>query len=114
MQHDEVVALASARIRSFATEELRKAGFLPLDGGYFPAIYYPPITKYPEASQEDIFRDFRFAAGSRNSLYFHLPFCPRRCAYCHWVVSVGNSTEEVDRYLDALRREVRIYRGLLG
>ncbi|HEY6000274.1 MAG TPA: coproporphyrinogen-III oxidase family protein [bacterium] len=114
MQHAEMLALASARIRSFATEELRKAGFLPLDGGYFPAIYYPPITKYPEATQEDIFRGFSFAAGGRNSLYFHLPFCPRRCAYCHWVVCVGNSSEEVDRYLDALRREVRIYQGLLG
>ena len=30
------------------------------------------------------------------------------------MVSVGNSPEEVDRYLDALRREVRIYKDLLG
>ena len=114
MQHDELTALASARIRSFAIEELRSAGFLPLDGGYFPAIYYPPITMYPEARQEYIFRDFTFAAGNRNSLYFHLPFCPRKCAYCHWVVSVGNSSEDRDRYLDSMRKEVRIYKGLLG
>ena len=113
MQHDEVTALASARIRSFAIEESRGAGFRR-DGGYFPAIYYPPITRYPEASQDEIFRDFTFAAESRHSLYFHLPFCPRRCAYCHWVVSVGNSAAEVDRYLDALRREVRTYKDLLG
>lgn len=114
MLNDELISLASARIRSFGIDELRRLGFRPLDGGYFPAIYYPPITMYPEAGQDDIFRNFAFAPGNRNSLYFHLPFCPRRCAYCHWVVSVGNTAEEMDRYLDALKREVRIYKEKLG
>ena len=41
MQHDELTALARARIRSFAVEELRNAGFLPLDGGYFPGHLLP-------------------------------------------------------------------------
>ena len=114
MPHEELIARASARIRSFDIEALREAGFLPRDGGYFPAIYYPPITMYPEADQESIFRGFTYDPGNRNSVYFHLPFCPRRCAYCHWVVSVGNPPEEVDRYLDAMRREVRIYKEVLG
>jgi oxygen-independent coproporphyrinogen-3 oxidase len=114
MRRDELQALARAKILSLDAGALRNLGFLPLDGGYFPAIYYPPITMYPEADQESIFRDFTFAAGGRNSLYFHIPFCPRRCAYCHWVVSVGNSPAEVDRYLAAIRQEVRIYKRLLG
>lgn len=114
MKHDDVTALARARILSFDAATLRNAGFLPLDGGYFPAIYYPPITMYPDAGQDEIFRNFTFAAGQRNSLYFHLPFCPRRCAYCHWVVSVGNSAAEIDHYLDSLLREVRIYKAVLG
>jgi oxygen-independent coproporphyrinogen-3 oxidase len=114
MQHDELTALARTRIRSFEVEELRDRGFLPLDGGYFPAIYYPPITMYPEADQESVFRNFTFAAERRTSLYFHIPFCPRRCAYCHWVVSVGDSPQVRDRYLDALKEEVRIFRRALG
>lgn len=114
MQHEELVALASERIRSFNLEELLHAGLLPRDGSYFPAIYYPPITMYPEAGQDDIFRNFTYDKAGRNSLYFHIPFCPRRCAYCHWVVSVGDPPEARDRYLDSMMREVRIYKDVLG
>lgn len=114
MGHEELVARASEKIRSFNLEELLHAGLLPRDGSYFPAIYYPPITMYPEAGQADVFRNFTYDEAHRNSLYFHIPFCPRRCAYCHWVVSVGNPPEERDRYLDAMMKEVRTYKDTLG
>jgi oxygen-independent coproporphyrinogen-3 oxidase len=113
MRHEELVALERRKIRSFKIDELLHAGLLPRDGSYFPAIYYPPITMYPEAGQDDVFRDFTYDEAGRNSV-FHIPFCPRRCAYCHWVVSVGTPPEEMDRYLDSMIKEIRIYKNILG
>lgn len=114
MEETELITLAREKVESFKPDELRAAGFLPADGRYFPAIYYPPITMYPPADQDMMFAGFSYDRDSRTSLYFHIPFCPRRCAYCHWVVSVGDSSEDMDHYLTGLERETRLYKATLG
>ena len=43
------------------------------------------------------------------SLYIGIPFCPTRCAYCSFVSrTVGNRTELLEPYLQALLREIRL------
>lgn len=44
------------------------------------------------------------------SLYIHIPFCERKCFYCSFAVSVGQ-THRMDAYLDCLAREARRYQG---
>lgn len=39
------------------------------------------------------------------SAYVHIPFCHRRCGYCNFTVVAGRS-DLVDRFLDALEREL--------
>jgi oxygen-independent coproporphyrinogen-3 oxidase len=42
-------------------------------------------------------------------LYIHIPFCVRKCLYCNFV-SYSGKKHEVQRYFEALRRELEWYR----
>jgi len=75
----------------------------------------PRYTSYPTAV--DWARDFdaerypdllRKAASSDEplSLYAHLPFCAELCLFCGCNVVVSRSASRVDRYIDALEKEI--------
>jgi coproporphyrinogen III oxidase-like Fe-S oxidoreductase len=44
------------------------------------------------------------------SVYVHIPFCIQRCAYCYYrtITLKGSERPEVDRYVDAVCREIEI------
>lgn len=43
----------------------------------------------------------------RKGIYIHIPFCKRKCFYCHFVKGEYN-TEAIEKYTDALVNEFRI------
>lgn len=114
MEVKELTEIAEEKVESFNVEELKSAGFIPRNGLYFPAIYYPPITMYPKSNEDEVFANFKYNSEDPLSVYIHIPFCPKRCLYCHWVVYVGNSQEDMDYYLKNLEKEVELYKERLG
>ena len=48
------------------------------------------------------------------SLYVHLPFCARLCLFCGCTVEITRRADRVERYLDALEREIAMVAGRLG
>jgi oxygen-independent coproporphyrinogen-3 oxidase len=41
-------------------------------------------------------------------LYVHIPFCARRCPYCDFAIHIGAKENFVARYVDALKKELRL------
>ncbi|MBX3265845.1 MAG: radical SAM family heme chaperone HemW [Acidobacteria bacterium] len=44
---------------------------------------------------------------SKPGLYLHIPFCKSRCSYCDFATDVYRDSGAVERYVDALCREIR-------
>src|SRR5918996_2496679 len=44
-------------------------------------------------------------------IYIHIPFCRKRCHFCYFKVYTDKDSSEIDRYLDAVVRELTIYSG---
>jgi len=42
-------------------------------------------------------------------LYVHIPFCRKRCKFCYFRVLTDRTSGEVQTYLDAVQREIRLY-----
>jgi len=114
MEKEQLVRIAREKVESFNSKELKNLGLIPLDDLYFPAIYYPPITMYPKSDENEIFANYKHNNTHLLAVYIHIPFCPKRCLYCHWVTSVGNSQEEIDYYLEKLEKEMEFCRERLG
>lgn len=114
MQTKELIKIAQEKVNFFNPEQLRKVGFIPKEGLYFPAIYYPPITMYPKSNEEELFRGFNYNIKYPLSVYIHIPFCPSKCLYCHWVINTGCSEIQMDCYLGRLGKEMDIYKIRFG
>lgn len=45
-------------------------------------------------------------AGPMLRLYVHIPFCAYRCSFCSFAVRVGSQRQEMERYVDAVFKEL--------
>ncbi|MDP6449191.1 MAG: coproporphyrinogen-III oxidase family protein [Lentisphaeria bacterium] len=85
----------------------------PLAGNYFVSAY-PPFSCW----QEDVVpefearldRPFPEARNGAMGLYVHIPFCVMRCLFCYYLSYVRRTPEQIDSYIDALIRELSLYR----
>lgn len=110
----ELIAAAQTVVDTFDPLDLKTLGLLPRHDLFFPAIYYPPLTMYPKNTGEGALKNFGWENQERTSLYVHIPQCPSRCTYCHWVISLSNSPADIDSYLDHLAMEMDLWKARLG
>mgnify|MGYP000610040428 CR=1 FL=1 len=70
---------------------------------------YPPATKFSNDVDSAVFADWiqTIPAGTRVSLYLHVPFCRRLCWFCACRTQGVRSDEPVRAYLETLKQEVR-------
>jgi len=106
---------AKDKLADLNIEEIKKTGILP-DGGnkFFPVIGYPPLTMFSDMDETNLFKDFSQRPERPLSAYVHIPFCPTRCTFCHWITKTKSKQEEVDVYLNYLEREMILYKNKMG
>jgi oxygen-independent coproporphyrinogen-3 oxidase len=75
---------------------------LSYDPGVTQSDYVAALAHEKNNSSEDL------------SVYVHLPFCPSRCLTCDHETSVSHDHRQIDRYIDALEREIEIVTEQLG
>jgi len=109
------IGLAREELAQLNVEEIRQSGVLPGGGKqFFPVIGYPPLTMFSEMDDTALFENFDQRPATKTIAYGHIPFCPSRCTFCHWITKTKTKSEEVDVYLDHLEQEMSIYRSKMG
>ncbi len=61
---------------------------------------YPNVTQWKPLTNEAIF------SNEPLNIYAHIPFCAQQCSYCYYRVITGAKKAELDRYTDALCKEL--------
>lgn len=80
-------------------------------GNYFVANY-PPFSFWTAAQTprfEEILRSPAVAPVAPLGLYFHIPFCRKRCHFCYFRVYTDRNAAEIQAYLQAGLREFALY-----
>lgn len=110
----DYIALSTPRWMEF--QHFQQLGMIPKHGDFSPAgVHYPPITDYPPVEPEEAYRDFQEVEEGKFDVYVHIPFCNRRCLFCHYPSHYHRGEAEKDTYLDHLEKEMRnwlAFRGL--
>lgn len=79
-------------------------------GNYFVANY-PPFSYWDAETAQTVrgLLDQPQKPGVPLGVYFHVPFCRKRCHFCYFRVYTDKNAEEIKRYLDAGIAELEIY-----
>jgi oxygen-independent coproporphyrinogen-3 oxidase len=77
---------------------------------------YPPATRFHEGVGDAEYRAAleSLPPGEPLSIYIHVPFCERRCAYCGCHVVPSRRRSIAGDYLERLFREMDLVRGILS
>jgi oxygen-independent coproporphyrinogen-3 oxidase len=115
MKTRDWIGLAREELNQLGVHQVKESGLLPGSGKkFFPVIGYPPLTMFGDMDQDTLFENFDQRPVNPTIAYAHIPFCPSRCTFCHWITKTKTKEEAVDVYLDYLEQEMAIYRSNMG
>lgn len=109
---EELITRAEERYEQ--VRRLQEKGLICLEGDFVPSVHYPPITEYPHASEDFLLNSYTVPKDGLMDIYVHFPFCQQHCLFCHYPGKVGLQTEEKNRYLKYLKKEMDLYMNRLG
>ena len=97
--------------------QLLRSIFAEVDGGRMPyeQTFYPPRQLWGTLPPKKVLGFWRkralAAPGTDSRLYLHFPFCERICHFCGFNAVKVRDAAQVERYLAALTKEMRLVAG---
>jgi oxygen-independent coproporphyrinogen III oxidase len=78
-------------------------------GNYFVANY-PPFSFWTQEAVQNALQvlESPAPAGKPMGLYFHIPFCRKRCHFCYFRVYTDKNASEIKDYLDTAAKEMEM------
>ena len=79
-------------------------------GSYFIANY-PPFSQWRPENVPELVAALAAAPAHPDvplGLYLHIPFCRKRCKFCYFRVYTDQNAKAIERYAEALAREVEL------
>ena len=87
----------------------QRLGLVPRDGDFAQAVFYPPLRGYDAMGPGAFLEGWTPPRDGLLAAYAHIPFCDRRCAFCHIPVVAGASDADKVRYVDLLEQEMDLW-----
>jgi len=80
-------------------------------GGSYFVSNYPPYAEWRSSRVNEALAAFERppTPGTPLGLYLHIPFCRKRCKFCYFKVYTDKDSKEIQGYLDAAIRELKLY-----
>jgi oxygen-independent coproporphyrinogen-3 oxidase len=71
---------------------------------------YPPVPNFDSSFTQKDYTNYLISdqVSKTISLYFHFPFCKTLCYYCGCNTVITNNYEIIQRYIDYLKKEIRL------
>lgn len=111
--HSEYINQSTPRWEEF--KQFQELGLIPIHGDFSPAgVHYPPITNYLPTTQEDAYQNYTETNPNEFDVYVHIPFCHKRCLFCHYPSHYNCGDSEKGTYLDALEKEMQNWLAFRG
>jgi len=109
MSFDEIIKEIEKEYKD-SYEEIIESGVFRDPLNYYLVCVYPiKPFKGAESKPEEMFLNFK----DEVALYFHIPFCQRRCSFCNFIICVSSKKDFVDQYLNALNKEAILVKNAL-
>ena len=114
--NDREVRWRESEQQALQLSQLNTYGLARTLTGYYYIAHYFPLLAMSAVDEESAVTRIEKLSGASFETYLHFPFCEVLCSFCHFYKEIrrNNFDAEQERFIALLRKEMLLYKGVLG